>query len=477
MFSLRPYQERGVTDIRAAFAAGRRAPLYTAPTGSGKTRLFCYMANSAHQKGNRVMVLVHRGELLRQTSKALAEQEIPHSFVAPGRDYIRDNLIHVATVQTLGRRIDRVLAPDFIIADECHHFLADNTFGRVFAAFPNAKILGVTATPARLDGRGLGGIFDHLVRGPEVQDLIDQGYLARPKYYAPPVGIDTAGVHTLGGDFNKAELEAIVDRPTVTGNAVEHYRKLASGVPAIAFCVSIKHMNSVVDEFTAGGFRALGIDGTMDDEQRADRISRLSDGRLDVLASVDLLGEGVDVPIVGCGIMLRPTQSLSVHLQQLGRPLRPGTNKEFAIILDHAGNLARHGFAEEPRQWSLDPKAKLQRSEQAQDPAFRIRTCPQCYAVSRWVPRCPQCGCVFPIESRTVRVGKGTLEEITAREQEKVRRNREVAQANTRPELERIAKERGYSPKWVGMQLHLKMRQRFRRKPKADNQPRLFAET
>ena len=347
-----------------------------------------------------------------------------------------------------------MLAPDFIIADECHHFLADNTFGRVFAAFPNAKILGVTATPARLDGRGLGGIFDHLVRGPEVQDLIDEGYLARPKYYAPPVGIDTAGVHTLGGDFNKAELEAIVDRPTVTGNAVEHYRKLASGVPAIAFCVSIKHMNSVVDEFNAGGFRALGIDGTMDDEQRADRISRLGDGRLDYPGIGRSFGRGRGCP--GCRLWDHaPADAIPLRpLQQIGRSAPPGTGKEFAIILDHAAILPRHGLAEEPRQWSLDPKAKLQRSEQSQDPEFRIRCALFVMGCHAGFPAVPNAD-AYSRSSRARSKSAKARSRKLRREQEKLRRHREVAQANTRPELERIAKERGYSPKWVGLQLHL----------------------
>ena len=697
---LRPYQSDTVSRVRVAFSQGARSVLMVAPTGAGKTVMFSYITNSAAAKGRRVMILVHRQELLDQCSRTLTENGVSHGFVASGRSMNQIHGVQVASVQTLVRRLDTIVPPDLIIVDECfpagtlvdgmpiekrkigdvvkthlghgaithvfknpapalmvrivtssgkrlvmtgnhpvwtsrgfinasgltngdmvatitpyeqvhcvrsgnnnekavleskvqvgafaqdnsehfqkargnnsipknernerpedegkgfnkaqgdgvasnnsrrereaasgppnsfggcawlangsgdsnwtlarlrlsdllqgghwkpcfensdrsgwrlsqfdrpngqgqeedgvlgiervesveiqkqnsgdghsgvcgrgfvynlevqngNTFFANNvlvhnchhavsgTFKKTLAAFPAARILGVSATPERLDGRGLGstggGPFDVMVQGPTAADLIAGGYLSAPVYYAPPSTVDATRLHSVGGDFNRGEAAAEFDKPKITGDAVQHYTRIAPGAPAVAFCITIEHAKHVASEFRAAGYRADTIDGTLSDCERRDRVASLADGRLHVLTSCEIINEGFDLPVATVAILLRPTQSLGLHLQQIGRVLRPvyapgapldtaedrlaalkSGPKPQAIILDHVGNLHRHGLAEQPRDWSLDGYCeKRQKKLDADVLTIRNRQCPKCYAMHAPAPACPQCGEVY----------------------------------------------------------------------------------
>ena len=439
MFSLRPYQQTAVDQVRDSFRAGRRRPLLVAPTGSGKTVTFSYITASAAAKGNRTLILVHRQELLEQCHRALDSMDVPHGLIAAGLTPERHQLTQIASVQTLIRRFDRVVAPDLIVIDEAHHATA-GAWASVLKQYPDARVLGVTATPQRLDGKGLGEVFDDLIRGPEVADLIEQNFLARPIYYAPKT-VSMDGVRTTAGDYNRADLAERMDRPTITGDAVTHYRKYCDGQPCIVFCTGIKHAEHVAAAFNAEGYRFQVIDGTLSKDERARRVLDLSSGTLQGLVSVDIVSEGFDLPCVSTAILLRPTASLSLHLQQIGRVLRPSPGKQRAVILDHVGNCRRHGLAEEIRDWSLDGiKRKTKRGPQ--DDVASTRQCPQCFAVHTPSPACPQCLHVYEIKDRIPDVVDGELEELKAREAIRGRK-REQGTAQTLEDLIRVGKARG----------------------------------
>lgn len=433
---LRPYQTETVARVRVAFSQGSRSVLMVSPTGSGKTMMFSYITNSAAAKGRRVMILVHRQELLDQCSRTLTQNGVSHGMVASGRNMNQLHTVQVASVQTLVRRLENILPPDLIICDEAHHAVS-GTFKKTLAHFPAAKILGVTATPERLDGKGLGcgsgGPFDVMVNGPSVEFLISEGYLSAPVYYAPPAAVDAGQLHTVAGDYNRGEAAASFDKPKITGDAVAHYFRIAPGAPAVAFCITVEHAKHVAEQFRAAGYRADTIDGTLSDSERRDRVASLADGRLHVLTSCEIINEGFDLPVATVAILLRPTQSLGLHLQQVGRVLRPvyaegmpldtredrlaaiaaGTKPQ-AIILDHVGNLHRHGLAEQERDWSLDGFCERRQKKLDEDVLkIRNRQCPKCYAMHAPAPSCPQCGEVYQTQ-REIQTVAGELVPLNA---------------------------------------------------------------
>lgn len=443
--TLRPYQLQAVEQIRDSFRRGKRAPLFVLPTGGGKTACFSYIAMNAVSRGNRVMILVHRQELLSQASSSLSRLGVSHGLISPRFAQSRD-AVQVASVQTLVRRLDRVTPPELIIVDESHHATA-STYRKIFEAFERARVLGVTATPCRTSGDGLSEIFDDLILGPSIRELIEGGFLVHPTVYAPPVGLDLSGVHKRMGDYDKRELGDRLDRPTITGSAVEHYIRIARGQPAIAFCVSINHAEHVADEFRARGFRAIRVDGNMDDSARRAAIEGLGNGKVDVLTSADLIGEGVDIPNVSVAILLRPTHSLALYLQQVGRALRPAEGKTSAIILDHVGNVMRHGFPDDDREWTLEG-AEKQPGGSREEISVRVSQCEKCFFVYESGPeRCPSCGHAAPPRVRKVSEREGELEKLDREAVERARKAARMQQggAKTLEDLVKIGQARGYS--------------------------------
>ena len=334
-------------------------------TVTHNTVMFSYVASSTAARGRRVLILAHRKELIRQASRKLSDAGIAHGIIAPGFTPT-DDLVQVASVQTLQRRLKdpRYSPPDLIVIDEAHHAVAGQ-WATVVAAYPRACILGVTATPERLDGRGLGvahgGPFDALVMGPTVRFLIDNGFLTPTRVFAPADGPDLTGIRTRGGDYEVGSLAAAMSGAQLVGDAVEHYAKHAPGQPAILFSPSVAHAETMAAAFRVKGWRATAASGTSSAADRDAAINGLASGAVQILCSCDLISEGLDVPAVGCVILMRPTKSLGLYLQQVGRGLRPAPGKSHLVVLDHAGCSLQHGMVEDDRQWSLegrDRKAK-----------------------------------------------------------------------------------------------------------------------
>lgn len=446
-FELRQYQVEGVENLRASFKAGKRAPLYVLPTGGGKTAVFSYIAENAVARKRRVGILVHRHELLMQASRSLTKLGVQHGLISPKFTPSKD-LVQVASVQTLARRLENTTALDLIIVDECHHSVSP-TYKKILSANPKAHVLGVTATPCRTNGAGLDEIFDDLILGPSVAELIRLGYLVKPTVYAPPIGIDLEGVKKQMGDYDKRELGKRVDQSKITGDCVDHYLRLCAGEPTIVFCVSVGHAEHVASAFRDRGVRALRVDGAMGDHARRGAIDGLGSGEISVLTSADLIGEGVDIPRVSVAILLRPTQSLGLYLQQVGRALRPYPGKSRALILDHVGNVMRHGFPDEDREWTLEGTKR--RRKTGDGPSVKITQCEKCYFVYETGPeRCPACGNAAAGKPRKILEEEGELAELDRAKLEAARnRKREEGAAKTYEDLLSIERARGYKSGWA----------------------------
>jgi len=447
---LRPYQEADLARIRAAYASGRRRVLYAAPTGPGKTRIFSTVVAGAAARGNRVTILGHRDEIVRQICDALTELGVAHGIIAAGYPELPEMPVQVASVATLVRRLHRLdPVPDLCVVDEAHHAAA-RTWGRIIEAVPEAKILGVTATPQRLDGKGLSDIFDTLIIGPSVEALIEQGHLSPFTTYAPAREVDLSKVRTRAGDFAVDELAETMSEGVIITAAVDEYVRLCPGVPAIAFCVDIAHSELVAAAFAARGFRAAHVDGTTPAAERRTLIAALGTGEIQVLCNCGLISEGLDVPVVTAAILLRPTKSLALHLQQVGRALRPAPGKIKALILDHAANTYRFGPADLERAWSLEGKAG---KGEALPP---LQRCSGCGAI---IPAaamsCPECGTVLrvpkPKAAHTERAGSPLV--ATDYLAAMTYKQALLWAGADRDRLHLVARARGYKSGWVWYRL------------------------
>lgn len=408
--NLRDYQIDAIQKVATEFQSGKRRVLLVSPTGSGKTVMFAHIIQRAVAKGNTVYVIVHRMELVQQVSEKLEQFGVPHGFIARGRTPDMTHPVQVCMVQTLVRRKAALSKPpDFIVCDEAHHATA-GSWKTILTSFPEAKILGVSATPERLDGKGLSEAFESMVRGPEVSDLIDRGFLAKPRYWAP-TAFDEGAIKKNSSDFDRKDLERWSEKGTVTGDAVEHYSKICPGAPAVVFCVTVEHAKRTAEAFNSAGFTFKTIDGTLSPEERKDLVRQLGSGKINGLCSCEIISEGFDLPIVTAAILLRPTMSLSLYLQQVGRVLRPSPGKEFAVILDHVGNLHRHGIAEAWRDWSL--LGAVWRRKRAKKGVISTRQCPKCYCVHVPQKFCPGCNHEYVIEQRKLKTVDGELVEFS----------------------------------------------------------------
>ena len=447
MIALRPKQTAFIQEIREALRF-HRSILAVAPTGFGKTVVFSYLAANVMSKGKRVIIVVHREELVEQVSRTLTAFNVPHGFIAAGRR--SDPMpVMVASVFTLANRLETYTPPDLLIIDEAHHAASGSTWGRVMKHWPAAYILGVTATPIRLDGRDLSGSFEAMIEGPTVADLIADGSLCKYRMWTPPVVLGQ--LKRRGGDYAKPELAAAMDKPSITGDAVAHYARIAPGKRAVVFCVSLEHAAHVRDQFRSVGFKAECIDGKMERDARRKVVKDFTAGRVQVLVSCELISEGFDLPAIEVAIMLRPTESLGLYLQQVGRALRNHEGKTHALILDHAGNAGRHGLPDDAREWHLGDDNSGARKKKKKPLLTGVRTCGKCFAAAKsGTMVCAECGWQWPIESREVKEIKGDLAEVDAEvHRAKVEARREVGMSKTLEALTQLEKQRGYKPGWA----------------------------
>lgn len=397
--SLRPYQQDFIDAVRNEFLQKHKRVVGVAPCGAGKTIMTGWMIRESLNRGKTAMFFVHRKELIEQTAKTFNTLEIPFGVINAGSPMMLDMPVQIASVQTLARRVDRIkeiFTPDFLICDECHHILA-SSYKTVLNAFPNAFLLGVTATPLRIGGVTLADSFDSMVESLTVNQLIELGNLTRFQYYAPESNIDLSNVRIIAGDYDNDGLEKIMATKAVIGDIVENYRKFADGKSAICYCVNVKHSEAVAEAFKSAGIPAAHCDGETPKERRSFIVDSFRRGDIKVLCNAMLFGEGFDVPGCQAVILARPTKSLTLFIQQAMRPLRPDPNdpNKVAVIIDHVENYRRHGMPNDDREWSLFPP-----------PKNKVK-CPHCHKMV--VPEikvidgerfrfCPECGKRFPKE-------------------------------------------------------------------------------
>lgn len=445
MIALRGYQQDMIDRLRYELSRHRRV-LLQAPTGAGKTALAVHMMSNAAARGKSSMFLVHQTELLKQTSAALWQQKLAHGMICPGRTPSKLPA-QVAMVQTLSRRLDRQAPPDLIIIDEAHRSLS-KTYSDIIEAYPNAHVVGLTATPRRTDGKGLDEIYGSIVLGPELAWMIKHGYLCDYRLIAPDVGVDVKGVKQKGGDWDATALEDRLNKPTITGNAIAEYQRYAPGKRCVTMCVNINHARAVAEEYTAQGVPAACIEGEMSATEREDVLTRFRAGELKVITNVQLLVEGVDIPSIEVVQWLRPTQSVIIWMQGNGRGFRPAAGKEALIILDHVANWKRHGMPDEAQEWSLEPaKKRKAKSSQREEDVQPINTaqCPACFAVFfRGPTECPACKTTLPAaQIKLPEQVEGALVEISREEAKRIKRI-ERGIARSIPDLVAVGVKQGY---------------------------------
>lgn len=444
--ALRDYQEEMLLEAISYMRLGVRRILLQLPTGGGKTVMAAAMHGSAMDLALTSEFVVHRKELIDQTSRTFTAFGIPHGFIAAGHPLLEDGLVAIAGVGTLVNRLHQLLPPNLAIIDEAHHATAAS-WQRVLEAYEESFIIGLTATPERLDGKGLDDQFDVMIKGPSVTELVERGYLSDFDYYAPGQP-DLSGVHTTAGDFNRGEVAEMMDKPKLIGDVVEHYFRLADGQSGIVFAASREHSRHMAEAFASQGIRAAHVDGAMPDKERDRIVGAFRAGDIRVMTNVDLFGEGFDVPgLVYCGLA-RPTKSLSLFMQHCGRALRMFDGKPNAIIADHAGNVLRHGLPDEEREWSLKGRVVRQRSAGEND-ALPVRQCKTCFRVSPSTStQCPGCGEQFPIQVRKLEQEEGQLTKVereALKRQRAVDRKIEERACKTPDDFIALAKARGYA--------------------------------
>lgn len=416
---LRGYQQKLQDDTYAAWSQGHKNVCVVLPTGGGKTIL---LAKIIHEHSGSSVVIAHRQELVGQISLALNREEVPHRIIGPknvvkfccdihyqecGKSFYNPSAsCAVAGVDTLIRRGDSLhewrQSVTLWVIDEFHHCTGNdrvepNKWGQAVLMFPNAKGLGVTATPLRADGKGLGrhhdGVADHMVVGPSMRDLINDGFLTEYRIFAPPNDIDLHDVtiSTATGDYSKTKLTTAVRKSHIVGDVVQHYKRIASGKLGVTFATDVETATEIAKQFNEAGVPAEVVSAKTPDRERTAIIRRFRNRELMQLVNVDLFGEGFDLPAIEVVSMARPTQSYGLYVQIFGRGLRIMDGKKYAIIIDHVGNVMRHGLPDMPREWTLDRRDK--RSSSQPDDVIPVKTCVMCTAVFERIYRqCPECG-------------------------------------------------------------------------------------
>lgn len=460
MTLLRSYQLTALTRLDAALAAGRRAPLVVAPTGSGKTVL---AAEIIRRHGGRALFLAPRRELVHQTCNKLDEAGVSYGVLLAGDSRMSlYRTVQVASIDTLLARVERrsrLALPDFdlVLVDEAHLSITKTRL-RLLARWPQATRVGLTATPIRRDGRALGIVYDELIEVATPAELVASNFLVAARYFSVSTP-DLSRVTTIAGDFHQGQLEQAMNRSTLVGDIVAHWLQHAGGRRTVVFATSIRHSVALANEFRGCGVAAEHVDATTPQDERDGIFQRFRSGDTQVLANCFLASYGFDLPKLDCIVLARPTKSLMMYLQMLGRGLRPAEGKTDCLVLDHAGNVHRHGFATDERAWTLDGSRALDAHEQRNRATTEERktlACPECSCVFTGSRTCPECSYYFAPKGRVVETVDGELVEIG----QELGQDRQ-AQLVFYLELRAIAAERGYSP---GFAAH-KFKERFGKFP------------
>jgi DNA repair protein RadD len=453
--ALREYQEKALSKVGAARALDKRRVIVAAPTGSGKTVIAAAIVKTAIENGQRVLFLCHRRELIVQASRKLHSLGVDHGIILPGYPTRLGERVQVASIPTLDARTvrSRVMElpeADLVIVDECHHTRA-RSWHRLIEAYPQATIIGLTATPCRGDGKGLGNIFDELIEVATVAELIETGFLVPTRVYAP-VRPDLTGVRVERGDYVERQLAERVNTAQLVGDIVEHWHKLADRRRTVVFAVDRAHSVHLRDEFRRSGVLAEHIDGATPIEERDAILEKLARGVVEVVCNCAVLTEGWDCPEVSCIVLARPTRSLGLYRQMTGRTLRPSPGIINALVLDHAGAVFQHGFVDDPIEWTLSEDRLAENTAHSARGRYKapaLTTCPECKAVRFEGQQCPVCHWQAVQRPRSVEIADGELGVVSRTRSVQNLAHSADERLNFFGQLLFIANERGYKAGWA----------------------------
>lgn len=389
---LRPYQVEAVTEVNKEFDSGVKSVLLVLPTGSGKTSIGSHLINQSVSQGKSVIFLAHRKELIEQCSQRLDGQGVSHGIIKAGNKRVNGSPVQVASIATLinrvrpkdGQLLGHNYKADLIVVDEAHRTTSEGTYGEVIRAFPNAKLLGLTATPYRTDGKGLGEMFETIVSVSSPEELTKMGYLVPARVFTTPLVPDFSKIKTKMGEFDKVAVDAAMNNAKLVGDVYTQWKKHGSDRKTVIFASSCEHGKSILGVFIEKGEKAAYLDGTTPDIERTQILDDLASGVIQVVINMGVLTEGWDSPSVSCIVLARPTKSLGLYLQMAGRALRPYKDKGDCIIIDHGGNTLRHGLVIEPREFSLE-------GDKGRAAPPRLTTCFKCNNIHQ-EKKCPECG-------------------------------------------------------------------------------------
>lgn len=442
MFRLHPYQQKLVDETRSRLKQGYKAVLIQSPAGSGKSVVISEVARLTVRKGGIVLFMVHRKELVNQIRDSFVENEVD---------------LTKCVIQTVGKIANRLRVlpkPTLIICDETHHSLA-KTYRKIYDFYSDVPRLGYSATPWRLNGKGLHDVYQTMILGPSIDWLIENHYLAPYKYFSVKLVNDEKLKKSSTGDYTAKSMDDAVGR-TIFGDVVKTYQEKTPGQQAIVYAHSVEFSKEVAEAFRQAGISAEHADAKTPTADREKIMADFKSGELKVLCNVDLISEGFNVPDCSVVIMLRPTESLVLYIQQSMRSMRYRPNK-VATVIDHVANYTRFGLPDDEHTWTLDDRKK--RKKKISD-ALPIRTCEFCFAV---IPAsstvCPVCGKAIQRSESEIEVDQEVkLEQIHGRldmksEYNTVRYGRmKPREAKTMEDLYGIAKARGYKPGWAWFQ-------------------------
>lgn len=471
MIILHPHQQEYINTIRKAMTK-HKTILCQASCGFGKTVIAAYIAKAASDKGNPLYFTVHRNQLIRQTQNTFNKFNIEHGIIASsyGTNWKNYSDVQICSINTLKNRLSKYQIPKILIVDECHFSVAKG-WSKVIDYYKSEGcwIIGLTASPWRMSGEGLGKHYEIMIEGKPIQWLIENKYLSTYKIYCPPAA-NISGVHVKMGDFVQQELEDAIDKKEIIGDVITHWKKFAQGKRTLAFCVSVKHSKHIAETFNANGIRAEHLDAETSQEDRNKIIEDFADGKIMVLSSCNLMCEGFDLSSqinrdcpVEAVCLLRPTLSTALFTQQIGRALR---YKPYpAIIIDHANNILRHHLPDDEVKWTLEGKPKKKKGEQEKELAIKL--CPNCYyACYISVNNCPDCGHVFEINSREVKHKDGKLSEVDIEAMRKARMI-EQGRASTYNDLVEVGKKQGMKKPHIWARYVIKAREAKRKRDTA----------
>jgi superfamily II DNA or RNA helicase len=417
---LRNYQFEALDQVHQSINKGNTRIILQAATGSGKTVMASEFVKNAVDNGKSVLFLAHRRELIAQCSDKLYQFGISHGIIMAGQPSSSWLGVQVASVDTLRARAlnNKVMdmpKADYVIIDECHRSLS-NTYRKIIAHYDKSVILGLTATPIRGDGLGLGHVYQHMVQAPSINQLTEHGHLVKARYFAPSIP-DLKGIKVQMGDYNSKQLSSRMDTAKLVGDVITNWSRIAPTKQTVVFASSVKHSINLMERFLEIGVKAAHIDGNTEADERDLILKQLNNKELQVVCNCMVLTEGWDCPAAEVAILARPTKSLGLYLQMVGRVLRPFEGKEEATIIDHSGAVYEHGFVSDEFEWDLSPNKKIQDSKKKEGKEREVKpvTCESCFTVFSGERKCPNCGAVLITKGRALIVGDGELGEVNSK--------------------------------------------------------------